>query len=259
MTVAGKLSRVPESLSDPRRSAKIAPAEAAPQEFAYAAEALVAGYRLHGYRAASIDPLADHPVDVSRIAELDPHRYGLLLDDSIALPVELGDGARSLTLSELLDRLQASYCGSIALECGHVRADEQRRWLYAQMEAAGGESRLSPAEAKRVLERLVAAEVFEHYRRAAHSQYKQFSLEGGESLVPLLRAAIEKAAQQGVEDVVLGMPHRGRLTIMLHALDVPANRLLSLCSANPDPALAARDLKDHAGLSARMSAVVRPS
>ena len=256
MAVIHQLSVVPEALSDVRRSADFAPADAAaPQDFTYAAGALVAAYRLHGYRAASIDPLADHPVDVSRIAELQPRGYGLLLDDSIALQVELGDGARSVTLSELLGRLQASYCGSIALECGHVRADEQRRWLYARMEAADGASRLSDAEAKRVLERLVAAEAFEHYRRAAHPQYKQFSLEGGESLVPLLRAAIERAAQQGVEDVVLGMPHRGRLTMMLHALDVPASRLLTLCSANPDPALAAWDLKDHAGLSARMHTV----
>jgi 2-oxoglutarate dehydrogenase E1 component len=252
MAVTLQLSRVPEPLPDLRRSAELAPIETTHQELAYAAEALVAGYRLHGYRAAAIDPLADRPPDVSRIAELDPRTYGLLVDDSVTLPVELGGAPRDVTLSELLSALRVSYCGSIALECGHVRADEQRRWLHAQMETRIGSASPSESVASRILERLVATETFEHYLRANHPKYKQFSMEGSESLVPLLRAAIEQAVRQGVEAVVLGMPHRGRLNMMLNALDVPAAQLLSLYSPNPDPALAASDLKDHAGLSTRV-------
>src|SRR5438034_1008516 len=84
-----------------------------------------------------------------------------LLDDSVALPVELGGATLSVTLSELLSRLQASYCGSIALECGHVRADDQLHWLYARMETMGSASRLADADARRILEQLVATEMFE--------------------------------------------------------------------------------------------------
>jgi 2-oxoglutarate dehydrogenase E1 component len=252
MPVTGQLSRVLEPLPDLGGRANLAPAEAAPQAFAYAAEALVAGYRLHGYRAASIDPLAGPSADVSRIAELDPRSYGLLLDDSVALPIELGGTTQSITLSELLSRLQASYCGSIALECGHVRADDQVRWLYARMETMGSASRLADADARHILEQLVATEMFEHRRRVAYAQYKQFNLEGSESFVPLVRTVIEEAARHGAESVVLAMPHRGRLNVMLNALDVPVDRLLSLLSPNPDAALAAHDLRDHAGLLSRI-------
>lgn len=252
MPVTRPLSLVPEPRPELRPGTDRAAREAAYQDLAYAAQALVEAYRLHGYRAAAIDPLADRPPDVSRIAELDPRRYGLLLDDAVSLPVEIGGATQSLELSELLRRLQASYCGSIALECAHVRAEEQRRWLYARMEAIGAASRLTDAEAWRVLEQLVATEAFEQRRRDAYPQYKQFNLEGGESFVPLLRAVIEEAARHGAENMVLAMPHRGRLNVLLNALDVPARRLLSLLSPNPDAALAAHDLRDHAGFSSRI-------
>ncbi len=192
MAVIRPLAAVPAPLQD-AESANLAPAEPSYQQIDYAAEALVDGYRSHGYAAAAIDPLAVHSADVSRIPELDPHRYGLLLDDAVRLGVEIGGGTESLTLSELLGRLQASYCGSIALECGHVRADEQLRWLYARMEAMGSASRLADADARRILEQLVATEMFEHRRRVAYAQYKQFNLEGSESFVPLVRTVIEEA------------------------------------------------------------------
>ena len=116
---------VPEPGS--RRSASLPPAEAPHEDFGRAAGALVSGYRLHGYRAAAIDPLAARSADVSRVAELDPRNYGLLLDDSVALPVELGGATRNVALSELLSSLRAIYCGSVALECalmGHPSVAE---------------------------------------------------------------------------------------------------------------------------------------
>jgi len=252
MPVTPQLSLVTEPLPDVRRSADLATTETTYQDFAYAAATLVMGYRLHGYRAAAIDPLAAPSADVSLIAELDPRSYGLPLDDAVTLPVELGGVTESLTLSELLGRLRASYCRSIALECGHVRSDDQVRWLYARMETMGSASRLADADARRILEQLVATEMFEHRRRVAYVQYKQFNLEGSESFVPLVRTVIEEAARHGAESMVLAMPHRGRLNVMLNALDVPVDRLLSLLSPNPDAALAANDLRDHAGLSSRI-------
>jgi 2-oxoglutarate dehydrogenase E1 component len=249
MTVSPLLQRVASARPEPHVTEHTAPPAATPER-SRAAEAMIAAYRLHGYRAATIDPFADR-TDPFAIAELDPRNYGLLLDDSVDLPVELGGVTRSLPLSELIERLKASYCGSIALQCGHVRSEEQRAWLHGHIEAIRS-AQLQADEAKRVLERLVAAEAFEHCRREVYAQYKQFNLEGGESFVPLMRALVEEGARHGAESIVLAMPHRGRLNVMLNALDVPVERLLSLLSPKPDPALSARDLRDHAGLGSRI-------
>ena len=246
MAVTPSLSLVPASRPEPRTDV------AAPVPvFAPEADALIAAYRIHGHRAAAIDPLSERE-DPYAIAELDPRNYGLMLDDSVVFRVELQGVLEDLALSQLVERLRESYCGSIALDCAHVRSDEQRRWLYARIETLRARPTLGPSEAKRLLEQLIAVEAFEHRRLTHYPQYKQFNLEGGESFVPLLRALIEEAAREGAGSVVLAMPHRGRLNAMLNALDVPAEQLLTLLSPTPDPALSARDLRDHAGLSSRI-------
>ncbi len=217
-----------------------------------AAGALIEAYRAHGYRRASIDPLDSEPRERSLIAELDPRTYGLPIDESISYSLDFAGATHVLTLSALLARLRETYCGSVAIDCGHVRANEQRRWLHARMETRSGWPDPSGDDCVRVLGQLVAAEAFEQLHRADYGAYKQFSLEGSESIVTLLRETIESAAGHGVQAIVLGMPHRGRLNMMLNALDVPAQKVLSLFSASPDLGLAARDLKDHAGLSGRI-------
>jgi 2-oxoglutarate dehydrogenase E1 component len=249
MGVTPLRSLVSSPLPEPRVE-RAAP-EVVARELGPTAEALIAAYRLHGHQVATIDPLGERK-DPFTLPDLDPRNHGLLLDDSIALPVEIGGVEQALPPSELIERLKASYCGCIALECEHVRSDEQRRWLYGRIEAIGSASRLVDSEAKRVFGQLVAAEVFERHRREAYAQYKQFNLEGGETFVPLMRALVEEAARHGAENIVLAMPHRGRLNVMLNALDVPPERLLSLFSPTPDPALAAHDLRDHAGLASRV-------
>jgi len=183
------------------------------------------------------------------IVELDATTYGLALDEIAGHPVHLEGASHSLTLSELLSNLQESYCGSISLQSAHVRSTEQRQWLYAQMEAKIGFAKPDDRDSLRILAMLAAAEAFEHFHRANYPAHKHFSMEGSESLVVLLRTVVESAAEHGVEDMVLGMPHRGRLNMMLNALDVPAKQLMSLFSSHPEPSLAAWDLKDHAGLS----------
>jgi 2-oxoglutarate dehydrogenase E1 component len=217
-----------------------------------AAGALVEAYREHGYRRASIDPLESDPRERSLIAELDPRTHGLPLDESIVYSLDFAGATRALTLSALLSLLREAYCGSVAIDCAHVRANEQRRWLHARMETRSGWPDPTGEDCVRVLGQLVAAEAFEQLHRANYGAYKQFSLEGSESIVTLLRESIESAARHGVQSIVLGMPHRGRLNMMLNALDVPARKILSLFSASPDVALAVRDLKDHAGLTGRI-------
>src|SRR2546421_2855727 len=147
-----------------------------------AVEALVAGYRSNGWRTASLDPLAGGPRDHFSIPELDPRSYGLSADESISYSIDFAGSAHVLTLSELLNRLHASYCGTIALDCAHIRASDQRRWLYAQVEGISASAALAADDALRMLEQLVLAETFEHYQRATYPRHKQFSLEGSESL-----------------------------------------------------------------------------
>jgi 2-oxoglutarate dehydrogenase E1 component len=228
---------------------------AAPERVAAPATAasLVEAYREHGYRRASIDPLEADPRERSLIAELDPRTHGLPIDESIVYSLDFAGATHVLTLSALLSLLREAYCGSVAIDCAHVRATEQRRWLHARMETRSGWPDPSGQDCVRVLGQLVAAEAFEQLHRADYGAYKQFSLEGSESIVTLLRETIDSAAGHGVQSIVLGMPHRGRLNMMLNALDVPAQKVLSLFSASPDVALAAWDLKDHAGLTGRIN------
>jgi len=233
-------------------STSLRPTTAATEDVSIAAQALVEGYRSHGYRRASINPLSSGHDDFL-IAELDTATYGLAADEAAGYLIHLEDTSHTFTLSELLGYVQDSYCGSVSLQSAHVRSAEQKRWLYAQMEARVGLSNLDDRDSVRILSRLAAAEAFEHFHRANFPVSKHFSLEGSESLVVLLRTVVESAAQYGVEDMVLGMPHRGRLNMMLNALDVPAQQLMSLFSSNPDPSLAAWDLKDHAGFSRRIA------
>jgi 2-oxoglutarate dehydrogenase E1 component len=229
-----------------------APVEGVEEGLRSGAEGLIAAYRAHGFRAASIDPLNSAAVDYSSVAELDPRSHGVARDESARHAIVLGSVAQTLSLADLLSRLRSIYCGTIAIDCAHLRSGEQRGWLYTKFEQRYGASMLDEREALRVMRQLVAAEAFEHHHRTTYSKYKQFSLEGSESLVTLLRSVIERAAQLGVEGVVLGLPHRGRLNAMLNALDVPPKQLLSLFSPHPDTALAAWDLKDHAGLSTQL-------
>jgi 2-oxoglutarate dehydrogenase E1 component len=232
---------------------RFAPAARIHGDYAAAVDALVAAYRANGWRAATLDPLGGNGVEHAAIAELEADIYGLPGDGSVSYRIELGGQTQVLSLPELKTRLRSSYCGSIALDCAHIRSDDQRRWLYAHIESIGASEPPAAHDALGVLELLVLAETFEHYQRAAYPRHKQFSLEGGESFVPLLDAAIEEAARQGVEDIVLGMPHRGRLNVLKNIFNVTSDRLFSLFSDALAADPAAWDLKDHFGCSARKS------
>src|SRR6202795_441829 len=249
-----KLAPVADPEPTGRETSVAAPDKTAYPDLSSGAQALVEAYRLHGYCQASINPLHGSPHESPLVAELDPGAYGLAFDESASYLIHLGGAARTLTLPELLSHLRAIYCGSISLESAHVRATPQRQWLYAQMEGRTASLKSTVRDSLSIFAKLAAAEGFEHFQRANYPRHKQFSLEGSESFVVLLKAVVEKAAQHGVEDIVLGLPHRGRLNMMLNALDVPAKQLVSLFTSSPEPSLAASDLKDHAGLSRRIRA-----
>ena len=221
------------------------------RQHAAAAQALVESYRLHGYRCATIDPLGIALREPLTIDELDPRRFGLLRDDTTIFETAFAGQPQGFSIPQLIEELQVIYCGTLALDCGHVRALPQRTWLYAQMEQRWRGPTTDAAELVRTFEQLVAAECFELYQRAAYPRHKQFSLEGCESLVPLMEALLETSAEHGAEDVVVGMPHRGRLNLLVNVFGLTPRQLLSLFSGQPDASLAAWDLKDHLGCATR--------
>ena len=217
---------------------------------AAAARALLQSYRLHGFRAATIDPLGVALREKAPLEELDLRTFGLDSDDP-PIAIAFGERLQRLTPRTLDDLARAAYCGTLALDAGHVRYREARDWLYVQFETRAHAPAMDPALAMRVFDQLVAAEAFEQFQRTAYPRQKQFSLEGCEALAPFTETLIEACVQLGAEDIVTGMAHRGRLNLLLNVFGLSSREMLSLFEGCPDPGLAAWDLRDHLGLTAR--------
>src|ERR1051326_5656746 len=177
---------------------------------------LIRLYRVRGHRIAQVDPLGlPQPVP----QELEPEFFGFTQED-MDLPVHSEtfqyDGA--LTLGSLLERLRNTYCRSIGVQYMHIDDLQVRRWLQRRMEMTENRVQLTREEQLRILTRLTDAVTFEEFIRKKFIGAKSFSLEGSESLIPLLDLAIEKAGDQGVQEIVLGMAHRGRLNVLCNIM-----------------------------------------
>ncbi len=183
------------------------------------ARRLVTLYRLVGHLAAQIDPL--NLTHRSLPEELNPEKYGLTEDDlDIPLLVKSIDPNQAFPLSEIIGILQNVYCGHIGTEFFHISSTEKRAWLKRQLESTGGHwtETLDAEERRQILSHLIAAEDFERYLHRRYVGQKRFSLEGGESLIPLLDCLIQNGGEQGISDMVLGMAHRGRLNVLVNIL-----------------------------------------
>lgn len=177
---------------------------------------LVRAYREQGHLAAKIDPLGfERPAP----PVLDPSYYGFTDADMHLLVSENSiDGPPVKTLGELIERLQTTYCRSIGVEFMHIHDVEARQWLQERMESTGNRIELSRDEQLRILTRLTDAVIFEEFIREKYVGAKSFSLEGAETLIPLLDLAIEHAGEQGIDEIVFGMAHRGRLNVLANIL-----------------------------------------
>src|SRR5262249_39677540 len=144
-----------------------------------------------------------------------------------------------------------TYCGTLGVEFMDIQDREQRRWLQERMEPSSNDPRLSAEQRREVLARLIAAEGFEQFLQVRYPTAKRFSLEGGEALVPLLDTLVEEGGTLGVDEMVIGMPHRGRLNVLVNVLHKPYEMVL----AEFEGALLAReatgdgDVKYHLGYS----------
>ena len=191
-----------------------------------AAMALVKAYRMHGHLAARLDPLGSEPIgdpalDESRLVpSLTPELQARIPASLLRLYV---DGE---TLLEALPLLRAVYTGSIAYEIEYISDHAERVWLRQAIESGRFRQPMGPDERQALLQRLSQAEGFEQYLRRSFLGQKQFSLEGLESLVPILDETISLAAAGGAHEVVIGMAHRGRLNALVHTVGRPYQSIL---------------------------------
>src|SRR5258707_10812822 len=180
-------------------------------------------YRVRGHRIAQVDPLGlPRPVP----QELTPEFFGFTEADMDA-PVysETFQYDGPLTLGKLLERLRNTYCRSIGVQYMHIDDLGVRRWLQRRMEATQTHLQLSREEQLRILTRLTDAVTFEEFIRRKFPGAKTFALDGSESLIPLLDLAIEKAGEEGIQEIVLGMAHRGRLNVLANIMGKSARQI----------------------------------
>jgi 2-oxoglutarate dehydrogenase E1 component len=217
---------------------------------------LITAYRSRGHLGANLDPLG--LVEKPEAPDLDLRFHGLSEAD---LSAEFSTGGvagrERMQLGALLKLLQATYTGPIGAEFMHIADAEQRRWMYGRMEAAAGDYRRSEQDKRRILERLTAAEGLERYLHTKYVGQKRFSLEGGDSLIPLLDDLIRRAGTDGVKDIVVGMAHRGRLNVLINTLGKSPRKLFDEFEGKFEHVSGDRahtgDVKYHMGFSANLA------
>ena len=178
---------------------------------------LINAYRFLGVRHADVDPLKRF--ERPHVPELELSHYGLGEAD-LATPFDCGSlvGLERAPLAEILSLLQETYCGTFGAEYMYISDTVQKRWLQARIEGRRARPGFSRELKRRILERLTAAETLESYLHTRFVGQKRFSLQGGESLVPLLDHLIERAGDEGVQEIILGMAHRGRLNVLVNII-----------------------------------------
>jgi 2-oxoglutarate dehydrogenase E1 component len=184
-----------------------------------AAMAFIKAFRMHGHLAAELDPLGTPPIGDPA---LDPTPLGLTPEVMAAIPSKvLRIAVPGRTLAESLPYLQATYCGTMAYEIEHIATHEERVWLREKIESGAYRQPLSAEEQRALLRRLTEVETLEKFLHKAYLGQKRFSIEGVDMLVPMLDLTIERAAEGGARDVVIGMAHRGRLNVLAHTIGRP--------------------------------------
>jgi 2-oxoglutarate dehydrogenase E1 component len=213
------------------------------------ARMLIRAYRTRGHLAAKLDPLAlvtrrEHP-------ELKPKTYGFTKAD-YDRPIYIGNvfGLEFATLREILEILKRTYCGPIGAEYMHISDPEQRAWIQERIE--GREVSFTQRGRQAILKKLIEAETFERFLDVKYTGTKRFGLDGGESTVPALEQIIKRGGQLGLKEVVIGMPHRGRLNVLANVMGKPYRAIFNEFkggSAHPDEVEGSGDVKYHLGAS----------
>jgi 2-oxoglutarate dehydrogenase E1 component len=219
-------------------------------KFQAAVDSLIEVYREHGHVAAKLDPFGR---ERERPEFLDPGFHGIGEADLDREADVAGVFAleRSASVREIIGTLEETYCGTAAVEFMHIEDVEQRRWWLQRFEAGRGRVELSRGDRVHILQQLLMAEQFEKFLGKRYPGDKRFSLEGSESLIPLLDRLIEAGSELGVEEVVLGMAHRGRLNVLNNTLGKTYAQIFTEFEENWDADFVdgGGDVKYHRGYS----------
>ena len=206
---------------------------------------LINAYRTRGHLMADTDPLE---YTVRKHPDLDITTYGLTLWDlDREFPVGGFAGEKLMKLRDILGVLRDAYCRRVGVEYRHITDPEQRRWLEARIEVKAEAP--TRDEQLHILGRLNVAEAFETFLQTKYVGQKRFSLEGAETVIALLDAALAEAAAQSLDEVVIGMPHRGRLNVLANIVGKPYSKIFNEFEGNIDPGTAqgSGDVKYHLG------------
>jgi len=212
---------------------------------------MIRAYRVRGHLQADLDPLKLEPPTPH--PELDPQNYGFSTADmerSIFIDNMLG--LETATITQMLEILRRTYCGTFAIEFMHIANPAEKAWLQARMEGADKAITFTDEGKRAIFQKLLASEGLEKFLDVKYTGTKRFGLDGAESMVPALEQIIKRGGSLGVKEIVIGMPHRGRLNVLTNVMSKPFHALFHEFkggSANPADVEGSGDVKYHLGTS----------
>jgi 2-oxoglutarate dehydrogenase E1 component len=214
---------------------------------------LIAAYRFLGSRWADLDPLKR--TERPPIPELEPGFYDLTEADMdiVFNASSLYFGKEQMTLREIMKALRDTYCGTIGAEFMYISDPTQKRWWQQRLESIRSQPSFTVAEKKHIMEQVTAAEGLERYLHTKYVGQKRFSLEGGESFIASMDTLIQRAGTKGVQEIVIGMAHRGRLNVLVNTLGKMPKDLFEEFEGKHVDDLPAGDVKYHKGFSSDIS------
>ena len=214
-----------------------------------AVQQLIAAYRNVGSRWADLDPLKRTERD--RIPELDPSFYGFSDADfeTVFNTSNTFFGKEVMSLRDLLNALRETYCATVGAEYMYISDQTQKRWWQEKLETIRSKPSFNAEKKKHILDRLTAAEGLERFLHTKYVGQKRFSLEGGESFIAAMDELIQQAGAQGVQEIVIGMAHRGRLNVLVNTLGKMPKDLFAEFDHTAPEELPAGDVKYHQGFS----------
>ena len=212
---------------------------------------IIRAYRIRGHLAADLDPLG--MLDRTHKPELDPRSYGFAEAD-MDRPIFIDNvlGLQTASMRQILEIVKRTYCGTFALQYMHISDPEQAGWLKERIEGYGKEIAFTKNGRKAILNKLVEAEGFEKFLHVKYMGTKRFGLDGGESLIPAMEQIIKRGGALGVEQIVVGMPHRGRLSVLANVMQKPCRAIFNEFqggSFKPEDVDGSGDVKYHLGAS----------
>jgi 2-oxoglutarate dehydrogenase E1 component len=222
-------------------------------------QSLIAAYRFLGSRWADLDPLkrAERP----RIPELEPAFYDLTeadLDITFSAANTFFGKSEHMTLREIVQALRETYCGTVGTEFMHITDPTEKRWWQEHLESIRSKPSFSISEKKHILDRLTAAEGLERFLHTKYVGQKRFSLEGGESFIASMDELVQRAGSKGVQEIVIGMAHRGRLNVLVNTLGKMPKDLFAEFDHTAPEHLPAGDVKYHQGFSSDITTAGGP-